>query len=69
MSNSVKIGVLRLPTVIKLVALGRSTIYSMIQRNAFPRPVKLSRRAVGWHQRDIDAWLESRATTGEREGI
>lgn len=63
MSNSIKIGVLRLPAVVGLVALGRSTIYSLIKRNAFPRPVKLSRRAVGWRQRDIDDWLESRVST------
>lgn len=69
MSNSIKIGVLRLPAVIQLVGLSRSSIYLLIQQNAFPKQVQLSFRAVGWRRSDIEAWLESRATTGEKEGV
>lgn len=69
MCNSIKLGVIRLPAVVAQVALGRSTIYSLIKQNAFPSPVKLSQRAVGWRQCDIDDWLESRATTGGRESV
>ena len=65
MSNSVNLGVVRLPEVLAQVAIGKSTIYSLISRNEFPKPVQLCRRAVGWRQRDIDAWLESRTVTGK----
>ncbi len=60
-----KIGVLRLPEVMKLVALSRSTVYLLIKKNAFPKQVKLSTRAVAWRQYDIETWIESRTNTGE----
>ena len=36
MSNSVNLGVVRLPEVLAQVAIGKSTIYSLISRNDFP---------------------------------
>jgi len=62
-----KMGVIRLPAVVNLVALSRSTVYSLIKNNAFPKPVKLSARAVGWRQSDIEAWLQSRAIAAQPE--
>lgn len=67
MSNSIKIGVLRLPAVIQLVGLSRSSIYLLIKQARFPKPVLLSLRAVGWRQCDIHAWLESRSVSGDKE--
>jgi prophage regulatory protein len=69
MSNSIKIGVLRLPAVIQLVGLSRSSIYLLIQQNAFPKPVQLSTRAVGWRHSDVETWLDSRAIAGKKEGV
>lgn len=40
--------------------LPKSTIYWLISRNEFPRPVKLSKRAVGWPIETVEAWLASR---------
>lgn len=53
---------LRLPQVIECVGLSRSTIYSMMERAAFPRPVKAGERAVAWVSDEIDGWLEQRAS-------
>ena len=50
----------RLPEVIAICGLSRSTIYEMIGRGEFPAPVKLGARAVGWRRSDIEAWLASR---------
>ena len=52
--------VLRLPAVIERVGLRRSAIYDMIQRDEFPKPLRLSPRARGWLVSEIDAWLASR---------
>lgn len=68
MQHLFKIGVLRLPQVIQLVGLSRSSIYLLIQRGLFPKPVQLSLRAVAWRQADIEAWLASRTIAGGREG-
>lgn len=57
--------ILRRPQVQQVVGLSRSTIYAKVAEGSFPRPIKLGKRAVGWRESDIDAWLASRpvATT------
>ena len=51
---------LRLPAVVALVGLQKSSIYDAIKRGEFPSPVKLSRRAVCWPASAIDAWITER---------
>lgn len=60
--NNVKNIIYRRPDVETLVGLSRSTIYAMIAEGTFPKPVKLGKRAVGWRQSDVMAWLESRTS-------
>lgn len=57
---------LRLPQVEARVGLKKSSIYEMLNRNppAFPRPLKLSRRAVCWPASAIDAWITERIKAG-----
>jgi len=57
---------LRLNEVVHLVGLGKSSIYEMTKRTppAFPRPLKLSRRAVCWPASVIDAWIQERIKAG-----
>ncbi len=43
-----------------LTGLSRSTIYDIMKRGEFPRPVKLAAKAVGWPESKITEWLESR---------
>ncbi len=50
----------RLPAVVSACGISRSTVYEMIGRGEFPRPVKLGARAVSWRRSDIEAWLASR---------
>lgn len=52
--------ILRRPAVEATVGLGRSAIYNMMAKGLFPKPVKLTAKAVGWRKSDIDAWLASR---------
>jgi len=51
----------RLPTVIKITGLGRSTIYRWIVEGTFPAPVRLGRRVVAWRWADLDHWTQSRS--------
>ncbi len=52
----------RLPDVLKMTGLGRSTIYRWIADGSFPPPVRLGPRAVAWRWADLDRWTRSRAT-------
>lgn len=51
---------LRLPMVMRITGLARSTIYKLISQNQFPVPIKLSKRAVAWLQSEIESWVSSR---------
>ena len=51
---------LRMPTVMRLTGLGRSTIYRLIADGIFPSPVRLGPRAVAWRKIDLDRWSEAR---------
>lgn len=60
---------LRLPAVVARVGLQKSAIYEMLNREppAFPRPLKLSRRAVCWPASKIDQWIAERiAASGDK---
>ncbi len=51
---------LRLPMVVRITGLARSTIYKLISQNQFPVPIKLSTRAVAWLQSEVEGWISSR---------
>jgi prophage regulatory protein len=50
----------RLHAVRQATGLSTSTIYAMMARGDFPRPVRLGKRAVGWPEHVVREWLESR---------
>ena len=49
--------VLRLPAVKARTGLSRSTIYLRVSQGAFPSPISLGGRAVGWIEAEVNAWL------------
>lgn len=50
----------RMPAVMRMTGLGRSTIYRLIAERKFPSPVRLGSRAVAWRSSDLDEWSEAR---------
>jgi prophage regulatory protein len=54
---------LRLPAVMERCALGRSSIYAGVRNGTFVTPVRLSARAVGWREEEIDRWVSERVKT------
>ncbi len=51
----------RLPSVLALLGISRSTLYQNVKNGTFPQPVKLGARAVGWRDSDIQKLI--------REGV
>ena len=51
---------LRMPTVMRLTGLARSTIYKMIAEQKFPTPVRIGTRAVAWRHTDLERWSAAR---------
>jgi prophage regulatory protein len=56
--------IIRMPQLIEKTRISRAHIYALLSRGEFPRPIRLGRRAVGWREDDIEAWLASRPEAG-----
>lgn len=50
----------RLDQVIDVTGLARSTIYKFIAQGAFPKPIPLGDRRVGWLDSEIQDWIMKR---------
>lgn len=51
---------LRRPAVLEITGLSTTTIYDLMAKGDFPRPVKLTGRAVAWPESKIADWLATR---------
>lgn len=55
---------LRLPAVEERTGFKKSSVYAGVKAGTFPAPVRLSARAVGWREEDLDKWVSERVSTG-----
>lgn len=46
--------------VINLVGLGRTSIYALMGRRQFPRPIQTGPKSVKWRLQDIEAWMKQK---------
>lgn len=53
-TKEVEIYIMRLPEVMRLSGLSRSTIYKYVEEGLWPRPVQIGKRAVGWPSGEIE---------------
>lgn len=51
---------IRLPEVINLTGLSRSSIYKYISENTFPQSVSLGERACAWVESEVQEWVLAR---------
>lgn len=51
-------GFMRLPHVLAVIPVGRSTWWAGVQSGRFPKPVKLGPRITAWRATDIRALVE-----------
>ncbi len=50
----------RLREVLDVTGLCRSGVYKALAAKDFPEPLKIGKRAVGWLETDLMAWVLSR---------
>ena len=53
--------VVRLPEVLEITGLSRTTIWRRERDGSFPRPIRLgseNTRAIGWREEDIYDWID-----------
>ena len=58
---------IRLPETLTKTGLTRTRLYAAIDAGTFPKPVKITARAVAWPTDEVDAWISARIA--ERETV
>ena len=51
---------MRLPEVLALVGVAKSTLHSWINAGLFPAQVQIGPRVVGWRSCEVDDWMSTR---------
>ncbi|PSU27967.1 helix-turn-helix transcriptional regulator [Photobacterium lutimaris] len=46
--------------VMNRVALGRTSIYKLMECRQFPRPLRMGAKSVNWRVRDVEAWMRQK---------
>jgi prophage regulatory protein len=59
-ADTVPVRLLRLPDVLGRVGISRSAVYELVQRGAFPQPVKLGTRCTAWVEEEVGEWIAAR---------
>jgi prophage regulatory protein len=52
---------LRLPQVLKIIPVSRSTWWAGVKRGIYPAPIKLGRRITAWKASDIQRLIDDAA--------
>ncbi|QDD64614.1 helix-turn-helix transcriptional regulator [Herbaspirillum seropedicae] len=50
--------------LLTMIPLSERTIFNMEQRGQFPRRIALTSRNVAWDLAEVEAWIETRKTSG-----
>ena len=58
---------IRLPTVLQRTGFSRTHLYRLVRTGKFPAPRRLSARASGWSEAEVDAWLASKLGSAAHE--
>lgn len=60
-------GFLRLPSILKIYPIGKSTWWQGVKDGKFPKPIKLGKRTTAWRVEDIRALIENPPKTKEQK--
>ena len=60
--------IMRVPEVVQVTGLSKTTIWRRVKNGDFPAPVRLgslATRSVGWRESEVKGWLGSRPVFDE----
>lgn len=60
---------IRLPEVMHICGLSRSTVYDLISRNAFPAQISLGGKNVAWVASEVGRWMDERIAARSQERL
>ena len=51
---------LRMAQLTAMLGIHKSTVYRMMEKGEFPRPIRLGPNSVAWRTAEVEEWLASR---------
>lgn len=67
MNDQERTRLIRLPEVMAMIGMGRSTVYLRMQTDpGFPRPIKLSKGrtgAIAWVEAEVVEWIKAQISS------
>lgn len=67
MNTSKEVQFYRLSQLKQKLNVSRSSIWSWVKQDLFPKPIKLGKNCTAWNAEDIHAWVEKRTLLSSRE--
>jgi prophage regulatory protein len=58
--------ILKLNEIKSITSLSTATIYRLMKRGKFPKQIKLSERAAGWLEQDINEYINLCKNSGDK---
>lgn len=52
---------IRTRQVLRMIGVGRTTLWRMVQEGSFPRPVRVTQRNAGYLLEAVEHWMQTRA--------
>jgi prophage regulatory protein len=65
--QNTELQIIKLPSVINISGLSRTSIYNSIEEGTFPKQVSLGERSVGWVKSEVLEWIDSRIKARDEE--
>lgn len=50
---------IRIPEVLELAQIGRTTLWRMVKNGRFPKPTRIGPNSVAWRELDYESWAEN----------
>lgn len=60
---------LKLKEVMRLTALGRTSIYNFMNEGKFPKSIPLTAKAVAWLESEVQGWMNERLSLRDEQAI
>lgn len=67
MSYTPPVSLLRLPDVLRIAGISKTTLYGLVKVGEFPAPVPLGGRAVAWASTEVEAWVANKLRAAGKE--
>jgi prophage regulatory protein len=65
-NSNPKITLHRCKSVLEQTGLKRSSLYKLISQGDFPKPVKITAKAVAWPSNEVEDWVSSRISANQQ---